>query len=153
MGPVWLWSQSSTVVGLQCPGLIPCLERQDPSQLRSPAPRAQTRIQAGKPQWERDPGNLSQGLRRERQRVKNRTCLDPILTSKGGTVPRSHCQQGLSFHFLGLSPESGDGPLPRNSLWHILFLPSPKSGSRDERVTRLVTQRTTGRWHLWFCST
>lgn len=66
--------------------------------------------------------------------MKNRTCLNPMLTSQGGTVPGSHCQQGLCFHFLGLSPESGDGdrPLPRNSLWHISFLPSPKSGPRDE---------------------
>lgn len=56
--------------------------------------------------------------------MKNRTCLNSILTSQGSAVPGSHCQQGLCFHFLGLSPESGGGALPRSLLWHILFLHS-----------------------------
>lgn len=102
-----------------------------PQPVEEPSPSCTNMNPGGKPQWERDPGNLSQGLRRERQRVKNRTCLDPMLTSQGGTVPGSYCQQGLCFHFLGLSPESGDGPLPRNSLWHISFLPSPQIRTQE----------------------
>lgn len=77
--------------------------------------------------------------------MKNKTCLDPILTSQGGAVPGPHCQQGLCFHFLGLSLESG-GALRSSSLWHISCLPSPRSEPRDEMITRLVPQQITGRW-------